>query len=309
MLRTHAGELYALATAIFWTITALTFESASRRVGELAVNLLRLTFGFILLSVFSWLVRGLVLPVDAPGRAWFWLLLSGLVGFVFGDHMLLKAFTIIGSRIAMLVSALVPPLTALLGWLTLGEHLTMLDMLGMAVTLAGIALVILERKVPASAANAASPATRQKIGLSYSLAGLLYALGGAVGQAIGLILSKIGMGSYNAFAATQIRIIAGVLGFMVLFSLLRRWGRIGNALKNRPAMTLLLVGSVFGPFLGVSFSLLAIQNTSAGVASTIMALVPVLIIFPSVFIYKERVSLKEAVGAVIAVSGVALLFV
>jgi len=115
------GELAALATAFCWTITALSFETASRKVGSVAVNIIRLVMGLILLSLFSWFNRGFILPTDATSYAWFWLVLSGLVGFVIGDLFLFEAFTLIGSRLSMLIMTMVPPITAILGWLLMRE--------------------------------------------------------------------------------------------------------------------------------------------------------------------------------------------
>jgi len=180
----------------------------------------------------------------------------------------------------------------------MGEVLGVLGFLGMVLTVGGILLVVLERKKD-----------QGKVKSKYPLSGVLMALGGAVGQAVGLVLSKYGMGNYNAFAATQIRILAGIIGFSILFFFLKRWGPIGQAMKDRKALTPISIGAFLAAFLGVSFSLLAVQHTTTGVASTIMAIVPVLIIPPAVFIFKEKVSFKEAVGAFIAVSGVAVLFI
>jgi drug/metabolite transporter (DMT)-like permease len=73
-------------------------------------------------------------------------------------------------------------------------------------------------------------------------------------------------------------------------------------------MTFTSIGAIFGPFLGVSFSLLAVQQTATGIASTIMSIVPVLIIPPAVLVLHERVSARALIGAIAAVAGVALLF-
>ena len=141
-----------------------------------------------------------------------------------------------------------------------------------------------------------------------SCAQILLAFGGAVGQAVGLVLSKYGMGDYNAFAASQIRVLAGLFGFSLIFIFMKRWGRLKRSFSDRKGMGFTVLGSIFGPFLGVSFSLLAIQYTNTGVASTIMSIVPVLIIAPAVLIFKEKISLKEVIGSIMAVSGVGLLF-
>jgi len=292
------GELAALFTAVCWTVTALSFESASRKVGSISVNIIRLVIAFVLLGIFSWYRRGLFIPLDADAFTWFWLSLSGFVGFVIGDLFLFKAFAVIGSRMSMLIMTLVPPIAAFIGWLMLGETLALLHFAGMTLTLGGIALVIFQRQ----------SAGKQSVN-RIPLQGLLFALGGAAGQAGGLVLSKYGMGQFDAFAATHIRIIAGIAGFTVIVHFFRRWLAVGNALRNRKAMGLMLLGATFGPFLGVSASLIAVQNTATGIASTIMAITPILIIPPTWLLFRQKVSWKEVTGAVISVAGVALFFI
>ena len=116
------------------------------------------------------------------------------------------------------------------------------------------------------------------------------------------------MGNYDAFASTQIRIITGIIGFTLIMFFFRRWKQVFIALGNRSAMGRITLGSIFGPFLGVSFSLLAVQHTQAGIAATIMAIVPVIIIAPAVLIFREKFNWKEITGAIIAVAGVMLFF-
>lgn len=294
----HLGEFFALGTAIFWTITSLAFESASLKVGSISVNIIRLFLGLFFISIFTSISRGMVLPVDASGWNWFWLILSGLVGFVFGDLLLFKSFTMIGSRFAMLIMALAPPLAAIFGWIILGERIGWFGIIGMVITLVGISLAILGREEK-----------NTKIRLKLSPIGVLYAFGGALGQGLGLVISKMGMKGYDPFAATQIRIIGGIAGFTLLVSFIGRWSKVYKALYNLKAMKGITIGSFFGPFLGVSFSLLAIARTEAGIASTIMSIVPVLLIPPAIFFLKEKVTLMEILGAIISVLGVAMFFI
>ena len=87
-----------------------------------------------------------------------------------------------------------------------------------------------------------------------------------------------------------------------------RWGNVLNATHNKSGMMLTSLGAFFGPFLGVSFSLIAVKYTEAGIASTIMALVPVFIILPAVVLFKQKVTLPELLGAIVSVAGVALFF-
>ena len=305
MFQSHLGEYAALLTAVFWTITAIAFESAGKKVGSLSTNLIRLFLAFIFIGIYSQVTRGSFIPFDASLHNWMWLSLSGLVGFVIGDLLLFEAYVVIGSRVSMLIMSLTPPITAFFGWLILGEVLTPQNFLGMFLTILGIMLVVLDRKTKD---QNNSEKDKKKIKLSYPIVGILLAFGGAVGQGAGLVLSKFGMQDFDPFAATQIRVITGFVGFTILFIFMKRWKKVIEAIKNRKAMTRLGIGAIFGPFLGVSFSLLSVKHTTTGVASTIMAIVPVLIIPPALIFFKEKITTKEIIGSAIAVGGVALFF-
>ena len=293
----HAGELAALATACCWTITALAFQAAGRRVGSLPVNLIRLVIAVFLLGAFTWATRGTPLPTDASGHTWVWLGLSGLAGFTIGDLCLFRAFVLVGARISMLMMTLVPIFTTIFGFLVMNEVLTPMQLAGMALTIAGVSSVVLERRKDVNGHFQRLP-----------LKGILLGLGGAVGQSLGLVLAKYGMGSYNAFASTQIRALVGIIGFSVVFTATGRWPRVRAAFADHRAMKSISLGAFFGPFIGVSLSLLAVQYTEAGVAATLMSLTPVLIIPLSVMLYREHVAWPAVVGAAVAVCGSALLF-
>ncbi len=293
----YLGESAALGTACCWAITALAFESAGKRVGSLPVNLIRLLVASILLVPVVWVRHGSPLPLDAPRHAWTWLGLSGLVGFTLGDLCLFRAFVLIGARLSMLMMALAPPLAALLGFVALGETLAAKDWVGMTMTLTGVAWVIVER-APAADRPSGRP----------SWVGVLLGLGGATGQAVGLILSKHGMADYDAFAANQIRVLAAIAGFAVIFTASGMWPRVGRAVRHGHAMTRITIGAVFGPFLGVSLSLVAVQHTAAGIAATIMSITPVVILPVSRWGLGERVTRRAVLGAILAVAGTAVLF-
>ncbi len=304
MFQSHLGEYAALLTAVFWTITAIAFESAGKKVGSLSTNLIRLFLAFVFIGIYSQITRGSFIPLGATAHNWIWLSLSGFIGFVIGDLLLFEAYVVIGSRISMLIMSLTPPITAFMGWLIMGETLTRQNMLGMVLTITGIMLVVIDRKSNIKTEGK----TRKKMKLNYPIVGILLAFGGAVGQGSGLVLSKYGMQDFDPFAATQIRVITGFVGFAILFFILKRWKKVFSAIKDKQAMTRLSIGAFFGPFLGVSFSLLSVKYTTTGIASTIMAIVPVLIIPPAIIFFKEKITLKEVIGSIIAVGGVALFF-
>jgi drug/metabolite transporter (DMT)-like permease len=295
MFINHLGEIIALATALCWTITSVSFEAAGKKIGTLSLNFIRLLIAFVLISLYCYFTRGLLLPIDASAHNWKWLGLSGIIGFVIGDLFLFQAFIELGARVSMLVMASVPPVTSLLGYIFLDEKLTYLNLIGMFITILGIGIVVFQK-------------SSKKIKLVHPVRGLFFAFIGALGQSLGMILSKIGMKDLNAFAASQIRIIFAIIGFSILFFFMKKWAIVFKGLSNISAMKYLTVGAIFGPFVGVSLSLLALNYTSTGNVSTITSIVPVLIIPFSVIIFKEKISLKEILGSIITILGVATLF-
>lgn len=297
MLDSHLGEIAALLAAFCWTFMGMFFESAGKRVGSLAVNFIRLVIGFTMLSVFTYLYRGYIFPTDATLHNWTWLSISGVIGFFLGDLFLFQAYLEIGTRISLLIMATAPPMTALLGFIFMDERISIPGILGMLITVIGIAIVILSKDT-----------NKNKLKINHSIKGITYALIGAVGQSVGTIFSKIGMGDYSPFAATQIRIIAGFISFLALFIYLNKWEDLKKAIVDKKAMILITLGSIFGPFVGVSLQLISLQNTTAGIASTITSIMPVTILPFSVLVFKERLKPKEILGALVSVVGVAILF-
>ncbi|MCE5332924.1 MAG: DMT family transporter [Bacteroidales bacterium] len=292
MFQSHIGEIAGIGVSVCWTMSALFFEKAGSKIGSLSVNFIRLFMAVIFLGITTFFSRGVFFPYDATSYQWFWLGLSGVVGFYLGDLFLFKSYSVIGSRTAALIMSLAPMLTSIIGWFFLDEKLSGLNIIAILISMSGIVIAI----------------SNKKMKLNIPLKGLLLAFGGALGQAVGLILSKKGMGDYDPIAATQIRAMFGLLSFGIMISILGRWNKIGEAVKNKSGMKSVTVGSFFGPFIGVALSLFAIQQTKTGIASTLMSLVPVFIIWPSAIMFNEKIKPQHIIGAVISIIGVSLFF-
>lgn len=291
------GELAALGTSLSWTVSAFAFESATRRLGPLAMNFVRVALALAMLSVLVTFVRGSPLPTDATAGQLGWLMLSGLVGLVLGDLCLFRAYVEIGARRTMLLQTTAPIFTALIGWAALGEAPRASAALGTLLVLAGVSWAIYER----------SAAVARGAGTGRTGLGVVLALGGALGQAGGLVLSKHGMAGYHPIAATQVRMIAGVLGFAVVLSLASAWPRVRQGWADRRGVGATAVGALFGPTIGVSLSLAAVAHTQAGVASALIASQQVWMAAATVALGRERLGLGGLLGAVLAVAGVIVL--
>ncbi|MGH7179055.1 MAG: DMT family transporter, partial [Tepidisphaeraceae bacterium] len=293
----QVGQLLALATAFSWTLGSLAFENASRRVGSVPVNLIRMVIAFCLLSLHCLIFRGRLLPTDAPVQAWRWLLLSGAIGFFIGDLALFRAFVEIGARLSQLLMTLAPAVAAICGVALLGERVGARGWLGISVTLGGVVLVVTQR-VP-------SHANHHRI----TTKGLMLGIVAAFGQGLGVVAMQPALAVFDQpFAATQIRAIAGIAAFATLVALRRDFRRVGLAARNPAAMAFITLGAIAGPYLGVSMLASSLSHgVTTGVASTIASLVPVMIIPFAIVLKHEHVTWRGWIGAIVAVAGVGIL--
>ncbi len=295
----YLGELAALGTATMWAFSSIAFTLGGQRVGSVVVNRMRLVAAVLLLAVTHWLLIGRPFPWDAEPRRFLWLALSGFIGLVIGDSMLFQCYVLIGARIGVLLLSLSPLFGTLLAWLLLHETLTLPELGAMGLALAGVAWVVLERGKGGAADRA---------GHSYGR-GILFGIGAALCQAAGLVVAKPGLaGGFPALSATLIRMTTGLVVMWLLAAFTGEAGRtIRRVRADRRAALAISVGAFVGPFLGVWLSLIAVQSARVGIASTLMAMTPVISLPLVPLIFKERVSLRAVLGTLVAMAGVALM--
>lgn len=307
----YLGEIISLAVAVSWTVTALFAEVASKRIGSLQFNVVRMLLSIVMLGLTLWCFTGSPVPLYANGDAWLWLSLSGFVGYLLGDYCLFNSYILIGSRFGQLFMTLAPIAAAFSAWAILGERMSFQAVVGMLVTISGIGLSVLNKG-----------GGKHRLSLKLPLKGVLFGIGAGIGQGVGLVLSKVGMNHYvqsipageelvadlMPFASTMIRAITGFIGFFLVMIFQKKLTTMSVALRNRKGMNAAVWATFAGPFIGVSLSLMAVQYTEAGIASTLMALTPIFILWPSSFFFGQKVTAKEIAGAIISVVGVSLFF-
>lgn len=290
------GELSALATACLWAGSALAFAAATARLGSVQVNVARLLVASLFLAatiaVFGFNIH---LSFSQIGK----LAISGMLGLTFGDSFLFKSYEYNGPRLSILIMSIAPAISAMLAYIFIGEVVSWMGMLGMLVTLGGIAMVVLEQR---DASSSKYP---------FSVRGIFYGFLGAVGQASGLVLAKMALaeGTINGFVATLVRILASLV---LLLPIAILTGRFSDPVKmfsrDSKAFKLTVLGAILGPYFGITLSLIAITYTNIGIAATLMAMTPIAILPLVKIIHNEVLSWRAIIGAVVAVAGVAILF-
>lgn len=294
------GGLAALGTSILWAATSTFFTFAGRELGSVAVNRVRLLLATLFLTITHLAINGVLLPVGVEPEAWLWFVLSGVIGLVLGDAFLFQAFVWIGPRLSMLLMSLAPVISMIFSWIFLAEQLTLLQILGIGITVLGVSTVILDRGKPS-----------EKDGQDrHYIKGLLFGLGGAIGQALGLVTSKVGLNAgVSPLSGNLIRIFSAAL-IMWFFALVMKEAKVtlSSVWHSGRARSFLFMGALAGPFLGVWLSLVAIQHISIGIASTMMSLSPIFLLPIGKIIFKEPIGWRAVGGTFLAIGGVAMLF-
>jgi drug/metabolite transporter (DMT)-like permease len=292
------GELAALATSFFFALTALIFTATGRMVGSQVTNRMRLTFALIYLIILNVILFREPLPFSADSSRWLWLSLSGVIGLSLGDAFLFQALVSIGPRLGTLLLSLAPIFGSVIAWIFFGEVLSILQITGIILALAGIAWVVMSHEEPPDTPH------------GYTRRGVIFGVLAGLGQAVGLILSKQGLsGDFSPFQANAIRMLAAVIFIWAWTVFEGKTMSTLAALREKPqVIRLLALGAFVGPVLGVTASLLAVQHAEVGVASTLMALPPVIILPISYFVFKEQIGWQAILGTILAIIGVAILF-
>ncbi len=319
----YLGELAALATAAAWAFSSLFFTSASRRVGALVVNRTRLVFAVLLMGAAHWLTYGQPFPFGAEGYRFVWLGLSAVVGLVIGDSLLFQCYVLVGTRIGVLLFSFGPVFGALLAWMVLGERLSLIELGAMALVLAGVTWVVLERegagiKQPRAPGYFRGPGLHhheQRLpGIKQPRApgyfrGILYGIGAQLCQAGHLVMSKRGLADgFPALSGVMIRMVVGLIVLWTLAALTGQAGQtIRRSLGDRRALAAMFGGAFLGPFLGVWMSMVAVQIARVGIAATLMAMTPILSLPLVRWVLKERITYRALLGTLIAMAGVALM--
>ena len=295
------GELAGLGTAAMWSFSSIFFTIGGKRVGSVIVNRARLALAVLLVGATHWLAFGRPFPTGAEPDRYLWLALSSLIGLVIGDSMLFQCYVLVGARIGVLLLSLAPVFSAIFAWAALGEKMAPLEAAAMALSLGGVAWVVLER-------SKGTGRGREIPRRDYFL-GVLFGIGAACCQALALVTAKKGLDAgFPALSGVMIRMSVGAI---LLWSMAAFQGQAFRTVRklraDRRASLAILGGAILGPFIGVWLALVSVQAALVGIASTLMAMPPILSLPLVRHVFRERISPRTLLGTLVAMAGIAVI--
>jgi len=287
------GELAALSASALWAVASVLFTRVGDHLSAPALNLSKTTLAGVLLFATLVVTQGTYWPPDLTPAETGWLAASGIIGLTIGDTLMFKAFEQIGPRRTLLFTALAPPLTAAIAWPVLGEPVSMLMAVGIAITVGGVAWVVSERA-------GVGPTSVS------SWSGYGFAAGAAVCQALGNIATKLG-GTHTGLELSVTRVAFGVLALWIYIA----W-RYNLRQQLRPLFTpnvlrTVVVATLLGTYLGIWLQVTGLRYAPAGIASTLSSTSPIFILPLSALFLGERIDVRAIGAAFVAVAGIALL--
>lgn len=297
----YLGELSAIGAALTWSACALIFTAASHRMASsFSMNHYKTTFGMIILIIIQLVVTGTLIPHSISLLNWSLLALSGVIGYFLADASLYQSYMTVGPRLGILIFNFYPLMSTVLAWLFLKEALSIYALFGITVTLAGIVWVVAEKSE-----------IRLKTHKKHFSRGIFFAITAGLMQAISFTIVKpvmTGGDPVDPLTTTVIRAIFGCSAYWII-SLFR--GKVIVVLKktaDKKAMALIGFGALIGSSVGVLLAMIAVKMAPVGIASTLMALMPIMVLPMVAIINKEKLSARAIVGTIIACLGVAILF-
>jgi len=328
-----AGIGAAVLTALFYGVTPACARRSIRLLGFARANLWRLLVAFVVVGGLAFAVgRGIG---DQAGA----FVLAGAVGFGVGGFLMFRALPLLGAPLASLVvETTAAVLAGAMAWVWFADAVT-LPVVGFSLAIL-VGVVVGLRPYVGRAGPLAHP--RLRLGLAVAaLAAVAQAFSGVLSRKALLATQqaenarsaggvKVGASFEHVFPAAFDRLAGGVLVAAVLLVVARllvdraAWARAsltpaasgaergavwtvpdarrGGRLPDRPWFWV-GANALFGPILGVTSMVWALQSLQPGVAQAIAALAPLIAIPAAEWVEGYRPPSGYAVGVLIAVAG------
>jgi DME family drug/metabolite transporter len=293
------GELAALGAAISWSLSALLYKQALSEIRPVPANIIRLTVTGVLLLAFLAVINNLAVLTALPVSVIILAGISGIIGLGLGDTLYMISLRMIGVARSVPVTCTYPLFNLLIAAFFLREPLTWAVAVGAVVIVLGIWLLSREKE------NDVSGLQRKVLnkGLALALAAaILWAASiGMMGQA-----AKEASSLDDAFAINVVRVSTIAVCFAASAPFI---GRSSGPLRVRKrTVAALIAGGLVALGLGWFFLAYSFTQTLESRAVPISAVTPLFSTLEGVILLGEKINIKNALGSVMIVAGVFVVF-
>jgi len=290
------GYLFALITAACWTQNSVIYTFVGNRVGSSTVTHIRLWIAFPAAVIINYIFTGSFLPVNFSGLSYIFIGSSGIFGFFIADLFIFKAFQHMGARKTMVIMTLSPIFATVISWIVFTEILSLIQISGILITIAGVMLVIMVE----------SRKTVEKPRPIW----IIFAIAGALTQAIGMVLAKAGLSEgIHPISANVVRIGSGLAGLAIYTLIRKEFINDFKKMEDKRSLYLLIAAALVGPVFGMLLALYAFSWAPVGIVTTLMQLSPVMLLPIDRFYLKKHIPAGAVFGTLVAVAGAGVLFI
>jgi drug/metabolite transporter (DMT)-like permease len=291
MNHTFLGISAALISAASWALGSIMFNRIGKKMNAFGMTLSKSILATVMLAV-VYMIQGFepLLPKTA-----LILMISGFIGISIGDTLFFASLQHLGPKVQISFFMMGQVVTALLGIFILRELPFLLQWIGIAVTLIGVA-VVLWRKI-------SSGQTPQKTVYSGIVLGLLSMLC----FSFSLILAKQAMYTVSSITAVFVRMAAGAFGMFVYGMITRQIKSWVMPFRDGHLVFTFIFAVIIITFGGFWLSMYSIANINIVLASVLGATEPLFVLPLAFFISKEKITMMELIGAILTVIGVIII--
>jgi len=229
----------------------------------------------------------------APARDVLVLFASGIIAIATSDTLFHMSLNAVGAGISAIIDCLYAPLTVALATVILREHLSALQLFGMALVLSGV--------FAAAQHDPPHGVPRRQIVL-----GVVWGVLAMIALALGIVIAKPVLDHSPVLWATAVRQV-GCLGVMLPIALISpRRREIFHVFKPSHGWRFSLPGAILGSYLALIFWIAGMKYTKVGVAAILNQSSTIYVLILAAIFLNEPFTRKKIAASLVAILGIVL---
>ncbi len=288
----NTGAVLGLLTALLWAIAVIFFKKSGERVHAIALNLFKDVLAFVLFIPTA-LIVGQPLIVDASGKDWIMLAVSGVMGICIADTLFFYSLQLLGAGVSSIINCLYSPAVIFFSMWILDEKLTFIQAAGVGSIVLAVAL--------ATGSKQAEELSARRIAL-----GLLAGIGAVTTTAVGIVLMKPVLEHSSVIWVSEVRLLFGIVALLLLLLIHPGRKSILASLLIRDGQRFTIWGSFFGAYLALLPWAAGFKFGQASTTSALQQTSYLLVFIMAIIFLKEKLSYWKAGGILLGMVGVYL---